>query len=188
MDKIEYRSATDLQTDNDKAIVRGQAIVFGKETVLGKGRFGTEYREVIEPGAFDGVDLSKTPLKYNHDKARALILARPGDKSLTIEKRSNGIYFAAELRSNLGKDVYDAVKAGDINGCSFGFHCDKDHYEQRSKCVVRHVDKARDLTDISIVDDPAYKQTSVEARGQGSPSWMQEQEEERQRLILLTYC
>lgn len=190
-DAIEYRSASSLQTDSEKAIVRGQAIIFGQETLLGKDRFGMEYREVVEPGALEGVDITETPLKYNHSRDKAAVLARQRDKSLVIEQRSAGIFFAAELRSNLGHDVYTAVAAGDISGCSFGFVCDKDHYEQRSNCIVRHIDKMSRLTDISIVDDPAYKQTSVEARADGSAGWVAERaarEAERQRLILLTYC
>ena len=190
--EIEYRSAQALHPDGDKAFVRGQAIVFGQETVLGKDRFGTEYREVVEPGAFDGVDLSGVTLKYNHSKDKAAVLARQSDKSLVLEQRSTGLLFAAELRSNLGKDVYAAVKSGDISGCSFGFFCAKDHYEQRSTCIVRHIDKFEKLNEISIVDDPAYKQTTVEARsGSHTPEWIsthEKQQEERQRLLLLTYC
>lgn len=194
MNNVEYRAATDLQPDKEKAIVRGKAIVFGKETILGKDRFGQEYREIVEPTAFAGVNITDTPLKYNHSQDKAAILARQRDKSLVIDQRADGIYFAAELRSNLGKDVYAAVQAGDISGCSFGFVIAKDggeHYEQRDNCIVRHIDKIDKLTDISIVDDPAYKATLVEARAEGQPRWMSAREaleDERQRLILLTYC
>lgn len=188
---VEYRSASSLQPDGEKAIVRGRAIIFGKETLLGKDRFGTEYWEVVEPSALDGVDISSTPLKYNHSTDKAAILARQQDKSLLLEKRADGVYFSAELRSNLGQDVYSAVVAGDISGCSFGFLCEKDHYEQRHNCIVRHIDKISKLTDISIVDNPAYNQTSVEARNDGKAAWVAEKEAseiERKRLVLLTYC
>jgi HK97 family phage prohead protease len=188
--KIEYRSIGMTATE-DENVVEGTAIVFSQETVIGKDRFGAEYREVVSPHALDGVDISDTPLKYNHDKAKANILARQRDKSLQVSVDDTGVHFSAEMRSNLGKDVYSAVKAGDISGCSFGFICEKDHIEKRDNAVVRYIDKIAKLTDLSIVDDPAYKQTSVEARSENTPEWVEEQAKKaelKQKLYLLTMC
>lgn len=187
--KIEYRNAE--MTTEDENVVAGTAIVFGQETVIGKDRFGAEYREVVEPHALDGVNITDTPLKYNHDKSKANILARQRDKSLSVSVDETGVHFQAELRTNLGKDVYAAVKAGDISGCSFGFCCDQDHLEKRDNAIIRHIDKLAKLTDLSIVDNPQYKQTSVEARSENTPEWVEEQAkraELKQKLYLLTLC
>ena len=191
--KIEYRNA-EMQTDENENVVSGTAIVFNQETVIGKDRFGAEYREVVSPHALDGVNITDTPLKYNHDKSKANILARQRDKSLQVNVDETGVHFQAELRTNLGKDVYAAIKAGDISGCSFGFFCQDDHIEKRDNVIIRHIDKLAKLTDISIVDDPQYKQTSVEARNESTPAWVSELEEtrskeklEREKLILLSY-
>ena len=191
--KPEYRSISMTATENDN-VVEGTAIVFGQETVIGADRFGTEYREVVEPHALDGVNITDTPLKYNHDKSKANILARQRDKSLSVSVDETGVHFSAELRTNLGKDVYAAIKAGYISGCSFGFFCGDDHIEKRDNVIIRHIDKLEKLTDLSIVDDPQYTQTSVEARSESTPKWVSELEEksskdklERQKLILLSY-
>ena len=189
--KIEYRNAAMTATENENNVVSGTAIVFNQETVIGKDRFGAEYREVVEPEALNGVDISDTPLKYNHDKAKANILARQRDKSLQVSVDNTGVHFSAEMRSNLGKDVYAAVKAGDISGCSFGFVCENDHIEKRDNVIIRHIDKIAKLTDLSIVDNPAYKQTSVEARNENTPEWVEEQAKKaelKQKIYLLTFC
>lgn len=191
--KPEYRSIGMTATDNEN-VVEGTAIVFGQETVIGKDRFGAEYREVVSPHALDGVNITDTPLKYNHDKNKANILARQRDKSLQVNVDESGVHFSAELRTNLGKDVYAAIKAGDISGCSFGFFCQDDHIEKRDNVIIRHIDKLAKLTDISIVDDPQYTQTSVEARKKSTPTWVSDIEEkrskeklEREKLVLLSY-
>ena len=191
--KPEYRSIGMTATENEN-VVSGTAIVFGQETVIGTDRFGTEYREIVEPNALDGVNITDTPLKYNHDKSKANILARQRDKSLSVNVDETGVHFQAELRTNLGKDVYAAVKAGDISGCSFGFFCQDDHIEKMGNVIIRHIDKLAKLTDLSIVDDPQYTQTSVEARSENTPKWVSAIEEkrskdklEREKLILLSY-
>lgn len=191
--KPEYRSIG-MAAMEDENVVAGTAIVFGQETVIGKDRFGAEYREVVSPHALDGVNITDTPLKYNHDKSKANILARQRDKSLQVSVDESGVHFKAELRTNLGKDVYAAIKAGDISGCSFGFFCQDDHIEKRDNVIIRHIDKLEKLTDLSIVDDPQYTQTSVEVRNENTPAWVSEFEEtrskdqlERQKLILLSY-
>ena len=188
--KIEYRNV-EMQTDENENVVSGTAIVFSQETIIGKDRFGAEYREVVEPHALDGVNITDTPLKYNHDKAKANILARQRDKSLQVSIDDTGVHFSAEMRSNLGKDVYLAVKAGDISGCSFGFVCENDHIEKRDNAIIRHIDKIAKLTDLSIVDNPQYTQTSVEARSENTPEWVEEQSKKtelKQKLYLLTFC
>ena len=169
--KLEYCSA-EMAATEDESVVAGTAIVFGQETVVGTDRFGAEYREVVEPHSLDGVNITDTPLKYNHDKSKANILARQRDKSLQVNVDETGVHFQAELRTNLGKDVYAAIKAGDISGCSFGFFCQEDHIEKRDNVIIRHIDKLARLTDLSIVDDPQYTQTSVEARSESTPKWV----------------
>lgn len=191
-EKLEYRQIdlTPTQTQKEGCFVSGQAIVFNSPTVLYTDRFGQEYREIIAPGALEGCDLSDVPLKYNHDQEKAKILARVRNKTLSLDLRETGLYFDAELRTNLGKDVYSAIEAGDIGKCSFAFICDDEEYDEAT-CTrtIKHISY---LGDISIVDSPAYDQTFVEVR---ALDFFKEQEErkvkafeaeERQRLFLLT--
>lgn len=186
----EYRSIDMNIDDKDGSLyVEGKAICFDEPTVLFADRFGTEYREIISADALTGVDLSDVPLKYNHSSEKAAILARVRDGSLTLDLREDGLYFRAELRTNLGEDVHRAIKAGDVSKCSFAFICESDIVETNDNTVTRTITKIKHIGDISIVDEPAYEGTNVEARGVGVPEFIQRYEAEKERrkkLILLT--
>lgn len=197
-DKIEYRNAVMTATENennddkDACEVHGRAIVFDTPQVIYKDRFGNEYREIIDSHALDNAIMKDVPLRLDHDKSGVAILARTRNKSLTLTKKDDGLYIDAELRSNLGKDVYTAVKEGDIKDMSFGFICNKDKFD--SKTNTRTVLEIAKLTDVSIVQDGAYDEAYVEARNESTPAWISELEEkrskekfEREKLILLSY-
>ena len=165
--QIEFRSIAELhiqdETETEKGkIIEGKAIVYNSPTVLYTDRFGNEYREIISSEALNDVDLSDVPLKYNHSQEKAKILARARQKTLILDNQPDGLHFKAELRTNLGEDIYESIKAGDITGCSFGFIINEDEFDNDTN--TRTVKKIYKLTDISVVDEPAYKQTFVEAR------------------------
>ena len=165
--QIEFRSIAELHVsevkdENNSKIIEGKAIVYNSPTILYTDRFGNEYREIISSEALNDVDLSDVPLKYNHSQEKAMILARARQKTLILDNRQDGLYFKAELRTNLGEDIYESIKAGDITGCSFGFIINEDEFDNDTN--TRTVKKIYKLTDISVVDEPAYKQTFVEAR------------------------
>lgn len=187
MKKIEYRELglepSSVKSLDDKLIVEGKAICFDTETVIYVDYHGTEYKEKISSTALDGADMSSVPLAYNHNHEKAMLLAKLGNGTLQLEKRQDGLYFTAELRTNLGKDVYDAIKAGEINKCSFGFICEEDQWNDKEK--LRTVTKISKLTDVSIVDYPAYEQTSVNARNQGQVNYFKDKAEAAQREIEL---
>jgi HK97 family phage prohead protease len=189
--KIEYRNAAMAasENDNDACTVHGRAIVFDTPQTVFKDRFGNEYREVIDSHALDNAVMKDVPLRLDHDKSGVAILARTRNKSLTLTKKDDGLYIDAELRSNLGKDVYTAVKEGDIKDMSFGFVCNKDKFDPKTN--TRTVLEIAKLTDVSIVQNGAYDAAYVEARNnENTPEWVEAQQkvvEAKQKLILLTY-
>ena len=187
--KIEIRSIVDnVTTDDNGCTVSGKAICFDTPTVLYQDHYaGFEYREIVSPTALDGCDLTDVPLLYNHDDSKANILARCKDGTLTLYKRADGLYFTATLNTNLGKDVYTAIKAGDITGCSFGFYCNGDTTENTEEYSLRTITSISELSDISIVDNPAYQQTNVEARSIDELNKQRKDDIQRARLILLTF-
>lgn len=190
--KIEIRTALELVPleDKGKHIIQGKAIVYNQPEILYVDRFGTEYREMILDSALNNVDFSDVPLKYNHSQEKAKILARARQRTLILENRSDGLYFTAELNTNLGEDIYNSIKAGDIVGCSFGFICEEDEFDNSTNTrIIKNISK---LTDVSVVDDPAYKQTYVEARSKDyfidieNKKVEQYNKYERDKLTLLT--
>lgn len=157
--EVELRNAN-VKEDNGKMILEGYAVVFNSPTILFKcGE--TEYKEIIDSKAFDNADMSDCCLKYNHG---GMLLARTRGGSLKLTTDEKGLFFHAELfDTTISRDVYKLVKDGGLDKCSFAFSV-KEHAfnEETTTRTILEVDK---LYDVAVVDIPAYKDTSVFARG-----------------------
>lgn len=175
---MEIRARMELTPEeHDQMILEGYAAVFDQPTVLASIE-GVDYREIISRGAFDNADMSDCCLKYNHNDG-VPILARSRGGSLKLSIDNKGLFFRASLfPTSVAKDVYTLVKAGALDKCSFAFTIDTngDTYERSTH--TRTIKRISNVWDCSIVDVPAYKQTSVQAR-----SWAEaEAEAERKEL------
>jgi hypothetical protein len=144
------------------------------------------FRERIAPGAFDdimGTDPDVVCL-LNHDNNK--ILGRTTAGTLRLEADSRGLAFECDLpNTQAGRDTYESVKRGDLNGCSFAFQLGErmdefndeeieddegivEKYRAKArkvvKQIVRTIRKFKSLLDVSIVTSRAYPNTSVDAR------------------------
>ena len=149
------------QSETDDMILEGYAATFNEPTVLYK--IGdTEYKEVIERGAFDEMDYKDCCLKYNHSD-NVPLLARTKNNSLELKVDDKGLFFRAQLfQTQTAKDVYTLVRAGALDKCSFAFTVKEDEYDRKTNTrIIKKIDK---LYDVAIVDIPAYDSTSVSAR------------------------
>ena len=164
--KIFGFSPVEIRTSNDnsKMTLEGRAIVFNQPTVLYEYD-GIEYKEIIEPSALDQTDLSDVVLRYNHEQGFT-VLARTRNRSLELEKRLDGLYMVAELQPDIQahRDLFSAVKSGLIDKMSFGFVVADDGEEYDRATHTRRITNIKRLWDLSLVDQPAYDQTFVEAR------------------------
>lgn len=149
------------QNENDEMILEGYAATYEQPTVLYKiGE--TEYKEVIEKGAFDEMDYSDCCLRYNHSES-VPFLARTKGGSLELRTDEKGLHFKATLfKTSAAKDVYSLVRAGALDKCSFAFTIKEDEYNRKTN--TRHIRKIDKLYDVAVVDVPAYNSTSVFAR------------------------
>lgn len=149
--------------DENKMIIEGYAAVFNSETLIGDESWG--FYERIAPGAFDGANMKDVPLKYNHDNA-VPILARTRNKSLTLTVDDKGLFIRAELLDTTdGVDMYKRIKAGLIDKMSFAFTVDEEKVEgKRGETPHRIITKFDRIFDVSVVDTPAYEDTSINAR------------------------
>lgn len=121
--------------------------------------------EVIERGAFrssiaDGA--TDVMLLWMHDHAQPL--ARQSAGNLEVRETPEGVRFAATLpNTTLARDAVELARTGVVKQMSFGFVALSDKWEQRNGEKVRVVTRAR-LHEVSLVGEPAYSQTSAEAR------------------------
>lgn len=158
--EIELREAV-INEDDNKKILEGYAVTFDSPTVLYEID-GVEYKEIIKKSAFDNANFKDCCLKYNHGDS-AFILARTRGGSLEINVDDYGLKFRATLPdTSSAKDIYELVKGGLIDRCSFAFRCEEDSYDRESH--TRTILKIKRVYDLSVVDIPAYDDTNVEAR------------------------
>lgn len=142
-------------------ILQGRAIVFEQPTVI-KDVCGS-YTEIIKRGALDGADLSDVRLLYNHNADRVPLARTPKTMQLTLS--AAGLDFTATLANTADNlSVYEAVKRGDLTGCSFSFTVPDGGDSYDAETNTRTIYKINKIYECSVVPFPAYPTTSVEAR------------------------
>lgn len=162
IENISIEERADENGDN-KLIVEGYAAVYDKQTRIG-GDSPWAFDEVIERGAFEGANLKDVPLKYNHSD-NIPILARTRNKSLSLTPDDNGLFIHAELLDTSdGLDMYKRIKSGLIDKMSFAFTVADEEVDKTKKIPKRSIKKFDKIFDVSVVDTPAYEDTSVYAR------------------------
>lgn len=152
------------ESTDEVMILEGYALKFNSETLIGSEDYG--FREVIDSKALDSADMKKVPLKYNHSD-NYIAIASTKNNSLELKVDKVGLKFRATLiPTQNNKDIYMAVKEKLITECSFGFILagNGSEWDFKSKPPIRTIKKIDRLFDISLVDIPAYQDTSVSAR------------------------
>lgn len=170
MDKkqLEIRNLGHLEVraDENSRKIEGCAIVFDTPSV------DMGFREVIESTAIsqDLIDNSDIYLNFNHDDDKILGRWNKGHGSLNIELREDGVWFSIDApKTDLGDEVLEYLRRGDVEKCSFCFWMDLDDEEAETwtyedGVALRTIHKIAGLHDVSIVWEPAYDKTQVSAR------------------------
>lgn len=162
--------------DTPSRTITGYAILFNTPSVPLWADEDGEAREVIAPEAITKELLDGCDIKFTMYHDRQLILGRSNKGTGTLEYfvDDKGVGFNLELpKSPNGDEALELVNRGDISGCSFAFttrYWDKDCVERTVKVLggktlttytVRVITGVYDFT---LAADPAYPDTSVEAR------------------------
>ena len=147
-------SKSEIETD-EAGTIEGYASVY----------YGTDsYGDTIVKGAFDDCVQSeeKPKMFFNHDRYSVPIgkweEVTADDKGLYVKGRLNLEVFQA-------KDVYSAVKAGDIDGFSVCMMIDPDHYTLKDENDIwggGYIEHVEALPEISVVTFPADKAARIE--------------------------
>lgn len=157
--KIEMRE--DEEANGNKMLIEGYAAVFDSETLIGTEDWG--FYESIDKRAFEGANMKDVPLKYNHSDA-VPILARTRNKSLELTVDDKGLFIRAALLDTQDSiDMYKRIQAGLIDKMSFAFTV-KEESIRDEKTPHRKILRFDRIFDVSVVDTPAYEDTSIYAR------------------------
>ena len=147
--------------EENKMVVEGYAIVFDEETLIGDEERG--FIEVIDKNALANTNIKDVPFKYNHNDT-TLILARTRNGSLSLEVDEKGLKIRAELiDTTSNRDIYKCIEAGLLDKMSFAFTVKSQSWEKSGKIPKRTITAIDRLFDVSVVDLPAYDQTSIQA-------------------------
>ena len=147
--------------EDNKMVVEGYAIVFDEETLIGDEERG--FIEVIDKNALANTNIKDVPFKYNHNDT-TLILARTRNGSLSLEVDEKGLKIRAELIDTTSNvDIYKSIVAGLLDKMSFAFTVKSQSWDRSGKIPKRTITAIDRLFDVSVVDLPAYDQTSIQA-------------------------
>lgn len=157
-----------LREDGEKDnIIEGVAIVVNKETVLSEHSDWREV-EVIDPSCLNAEFLAAQDIKLNLLHERKDSFART--PNLHVFSREDGLHFETEIPDcDLGQRAKALVGNGTYTGCSFEFKpkdytiSERTAADGKTEYVIRHTAFEK-ITALTIAMDPAYEQTTVNAR------------------------
>ena len=94
------------------------------------------------------------------------MLGRNKAGTLELREDSHGLWGRIAINPNDSEAVnlYERVKRGDVDQCSFGFEIVKEDSEIRDDGSVHFTIREVRLYEVSVVTFPAYSETSVSAR------------------------
>lgn len=144
--------------ENGDMFISGYFAVFGKDYEIFDGAI-----ETVSNTAFDGALNDDIRCLINHESM--YVLGRTTSGTLTLRVDSVGLFGEVKINPNDqdAVNLYERVKRGDVNQCSFGFDILEESYEDFGDFVKWTITKVK-LYEVSIVTFPAYEDTSVTAR------------------------
>lgn len=145
--------------------VEGYASTFEPYVLFTDPDTGDEYREQIDPKAFDGADMTDVIFLYNHD---GQVMARQKNGSLKLSVDEHGLKVHADLSgSERAREMYEEIRSGLVDQMSFAFTVEEEKYDKKTR--TRTILRMRKLYDVSAVSMPANPGTDISAR---SATWV----------------
>ena len=120
--------------------------------------------ESIAPGAFDKTLSGDIRALINHDTT--LVLGRTKAGTLNLRTDNRGLWGHIDVNPNDSDamNLYERVKRGDVDQCSFGFDIIDEETEFREDGSIHWTIKEVELYEVSPCTFPAYEETSIAAR------------------------
>lgn len=142
-----------------KKSIDGYFSVFNSDYNIGPGM-----SESVASGAFTNTISGDVRALTNHDTT--LVLGRTKAGTLELRQDERGLWGHIDINPNDGDAVnlWERVKRGDVDQCSFGFDILDEEAEHRSDGSVHWTIKDVKLYEVSVCTFPAYQETSVQAR------------------------
>lgn len=152
-------TAFETREDGEMLHISGYFSVFDSLYEIGPGM-----TESVAPGAFSKTISGDIRALTNHDST--LVLGRTKAHTLELREDTHGLWGDVAINPNDGDAVnlYERVKRGDVDQCSFGFDIIREDYDVREDGAVHWTIREVELYEVSVCTFPAYKETNVSAR------------------------
>ena len=145
--------------DGDTPHISGYFAVFNSVYDIAPGM-----SESIAPGAFEKTLAGDVRALINHDST--LVLGRTKAHTLELREDARGLWGDIAVNPNDGDamNLYERVKRGDVDQCSFGFDIVREDTEVREDGSVHWTIREVELYEVSACTFPAYRETNITAR------------------------
>lgn len=152
-------SSFETRSDDTGMYIEGYFSVFNSNYEIYPG-----CTESVAPGAFTNTLGGDIKALCDHDTR--LVLGRSKAGTLELREDSHGLWGRITINPNDSDAVnlYERVKRGDVDQCSFGFDIREEEADFRDDGSVHFTIRDVELYEVSVVTFPAYSETSVSAR------------------------
>lgn len=152
--------------DNGSRTITG-SILYNTESKVMRDIWGDAFVEELTAGCFDESLKTRNVVGlWSHDVSQVLGNTKAG--TLRLESNEERLAFELDLPdTQAGRDAYESVKRGDVDGVSFGMIVTKDKWttEKRDdETVYKRTVLEAELWEISPVAFPAFPANEVQCR------------------------
>lgn len=153
----------ETREDGEGLFIEGYFAVFDSNYEIAPG-----LSESVAQGAFTRTVSGDIRALINHDTT--LVLGRTKAGTLDLKEDSHGLWGRITINPNDGDamNLYERVKRGDVDQCSFGFEIRDEETDFREDGSVHWTIKDVDLYEVSCCTFPAYEETNISARTQAA--------------------
>lgn len=157
----------------------GYALKFGTRSVnLTPWSCYRDVYEILEPGCISEDMLKRQDVVFTafHNREKVLGRCVNGKGTLKLELDGKGLKIECEMpNTELGNEMLELVKRGDLTGMSFAYSTDEDDsenavsYERMADIDgreqwLRHVKRIDHIYDVTVAASPAYTDTEIANR------------------------
>lgn len=145
--------------DGDKYRIEGYFAVFNSNYMI-----TDDLSESVDPGAF--TDTLSDDIRALIDHETRLVLGRTKAGTLELKTDSYGLWGSITVNPKDGEamNLYERVKRGDVDQCSFGFDVLSERTEHREDGSTHWTIEKVKLYEVSCCTFPAYQETNIAAR------------------------
>lgn len=171
-------SKFETREDGEGLYIEGYFSVFNSVYQMWDGA-----TETVDPHAFDNTLNDDIRCLINHDSS--LVLGRTKSGTLELRVDNYGLWGRVRINPNDqdAVNLYERVKRGDVDQCSFGFEILSEETEWTADDSIHWTLTEVRLFEVSVCTFPAYEDTSVQARKKDFEALKERKAEEEQQRV-----